>query len=103
MEYKQIQELIKTINKSNISELSIEEKDFKILGETIYKSDALSKKFGLFANTSILTLEEIKESDGNPIKDYKTLFERANISKVNIISKQDLESGKTFKELLKVY
>ena len=30
MEYKQIQELIKTNNKSNISELSIEEKDFKI-------------------------------------------------------------------------
>ena len=30
MEYKQIQELIKTINKSNISELSIEEGEFKI-------------------------------------------------------------------------
>ncbi len=30
MEYKQIQELIKMINKSNISELSIEEGDFKI-------------------------------------------------------------------------
>lgn len=30
MEYKQIQELIKTINKSNISELSIEQGDFKI-------------------------------------------------------------------------
>jgi acetyl-CoA carboxylase biotin carboxyl carrier protein len=30
MEYKHIQELIKTINKSNISELSIEEGDFKI-------------------------------------------------------------------------
>ncbi len=30
MEYKQIQELIKTINKSNICELSIEEKDCKI-------------------------------------------------------------------------
>jgi acetyl-CoA carboxylase biotin carboxyl carrier protein len=30
MEYKQIQELIKAINKSNISELSIEEGDFKI-------------------------------------------------------------------------
>jgi acetyl-CoA carboxylase biotin carboxyl carrier protein len=30
MEYKQIQELIKVINKSNISELSIEEGDFKI-------------------------------------------------------------------------
>lgn len=30
MEYKQIQELIKTINKSNISELHIEEGEFKI-------------------------------------------------------------------------
>ena len=30
MEYKQIQELIKTINKSSISELSIESGDFKI-------------------------------------------------------------------------
>lgn len=30
MEYKQIQELIKTINKSSISELSIEQGDFKI-------------------------------------------------------------------------
>lgn len=30
MDFKQIQELIKTINKSNIGELSIEEKDFKI-------------------------------------------------------------------------
>lgn len=30
MEYKQIQELIKAINKSNISELSIEDGDFKI-------------------------------------------------------------------------
>ena len=31
MDYKQIQELIKLVNKSNIGELSIEEKDFKIL------------------------------------------------------------------------
>ncbi len=30
MEYKQIQELIKTVNKSGISELSIEQGDFKI-------------------------------------------------------------------------
>ncbi len=30
MDYKQIQELIKLINKSNIGELCIEEKDFKI-------------------------------------------------------------------------
>jgi len=30
MDYKQIQELVKLVNKSNIGELSIEEKDFKI-------------------------------------------------------------------------
>ena len=30
MDYKQIQELIKTVNRSNIGELSIEDKDFKI-------------------------------------------------------------------------
>lgn len=30
MDYKQIQELIKLVNKSNIGELSIEQKDFKI-------------------------------------------------------------------------
>ena len=30
MDFKQIQELIKLINKSNIGELTLEEKDFKI-------------------------------------------------------------------------
>jgi acetyl-CoA carboxylase biotin carboxyl carrier protein len=40
MEYKQIQELIKAINKSNISELSIEEGDFKI---TIKQAQSISE------------------------------------------------------------
>ncbi|XZF15175.1 acetyl-CoA carboxylase biotin carboxyl carrier protein [Chitinophagaceae bacterium MMS25-I14] len=40
MEYKQIQELIKAINKSNISELSIEEGDFKI---TIKQAQTVSE------------------------------------------------------------
>ena len=40
MEYKQIQELIKTINKSNISELSVEEGDFKI---TIKQAQTISE------------------------------------------------------------
>ena len=30
MDFKQIQELIKIINKSNIGEISVEDKDFKI-------------------------------------------------------------------------
>jgi acetyl-CoA carboxylase biotin carboxyl carrier protein len=40
MEYKQIQELIKTINKSNISELSIEEGEFKITIKQDFSSPA---------------------------------------------------------------
>ena len=41
MEYKQIQELIKTINKSNISELSIEQGDFKITIKQEHTSHAI--------------------------------------------------------------
>ena len=40
MEFKQIQELIKAINKSNISELSIEEGEFKI---TIKQAQTVSE------------------------------------------------------------
>ncbi|MBC7554300.1 MAG: acetyl-CoA carboxylase biotin carboxyl carrier protein [Taibaiella sp.] len=40
MEYKQIQELIKTINKSSISELSIEDGDFKITIKQEFSSGA---------------------------------------------------------------
>ena len=42
MDFKQIQELIKIINKSNIGELSIEEKDFKITIKQ--KEDGLAGK-----------------------------------------------------------
>lgn len=38
MDFKQIQELIKMVNKSNLSEVSIEEKDFKI---TIKQKDEI--------------------------------------------------------------
>jgi hypothetical protein len=79
-----------------------EERKVKILPEVIYKSDALRSKFGLFANTSIFTLEEIKTSDGKPKSGYEIHFERAELSKINIISKGDICSDKTMKELLKI-
>ena len=48
MDYKQIQELIKLVNKSNIGELSIEEKDFKILikqkEEKVYQAEAMPQQ-----------------------------------------------------------
>jgi len=48
MDYKQIQELIKLVNKSNIGELSIEEKDFKILikqkKDKIYQAEVMPQQ-----------------------------------------------------------
>ncbi len=77
-------------------------KDFKLLPEVIYKSDALKSKFGLFANTSIFTLEQITNGDGSPVKGYETHFDRADLSKIKIITKKDLSSGKPISELLKI-
>ncbi|MBN2663642.1 MAG: DUF1887 family protein [Bacteroidales bacterium] len=81
-----------------------EEKDVKLLPEIIYKSDALRAKLGLFANTVILTLEEIKNEDGTPIdKAYENNFERAKLSRIQIISKRDFMDKKDMKELLKIF
>lgn len=48
MDYKQIQELIKLVNKSNIGELSIEEKDFKILikqkRDKVYQAEVMPQQ-----------------------------------------------------------
>jgi hypothetical protein len=79
-----------------------EVKEFKLLPEIIYKSDALRSKFGLHAHTSILTLEEIKEDDGTPKEGYKTHFERAELSRINILSKMDFASGNSISDLLKI-
>lgn len=78
-------------------------KEFKLLPEIIYKSDALRSKFGLHAHTSILTLEEIKEDDGTPKEGYKTHFERAELSRINILSKKDFASGNSISNLLKIH
>ncbi len=77
-------------------------KEIKLLGEITYKSDALRNNFGLFSNTSILTLEELKNEDGTPKPGYETHFDRIKLSRINLISKRDFLSGKTIKELLKI-
>ena len=78
------------------------EKDVNLLSEIIYKSDALRSKFGLFANTYILTLEEVKNEDGTPQQKFSDHFKRAELSRINIISKQDLISTNTIKDILKI-
>jgi hypothetical protein len=49
-----------------------------------------------------MTLEEIKNLDGTPAEGYKTHFDRAELSRINILSKQDFKSGTTIKYLLKI-
>jgi len=77
-------------------------KEFKLLPEVIYKSDALRNKFGLFAHTSIFTLGEIKNEDGTPLKGYETSFDRAELSKIKLISKRDFSSGEPIRNMLKI-
>jgi hypothetical protein len=78
------------------------DKDINLLSEIIYKSDALRSKFGLFANTYILTLEEIKNEDGTPKQNLSEHFKRAELSRIKIISRQDLIKEKSIKNILNI-
>lgn len=75
-------------------------KGVNLLPEVLYKSDALRGTFGLFAKTSIFTLEELKDENGLPLQDHKTHFERADLSKITIASKRDILLGRSMKEIL---
>lgn len=55
-----------------------------IIGETIYKSDSLKNKLGLFAKTSIVTLSELSSPK------LKEHLNRAIDSKISVYGKQDL-------------
>jgi hypothetical protein len=79
-----------------------EEKQINLLPEVIYKSDALRGKFGLFANTSIITLEEIKDKSGKPLDNFQVHFDRAELSRINIISKKDIISDKNISSLINI-
>jgi hypothetical protein len=77
-------------------------KRINLLPEIIYKCDALRGKFGLFAYSAILTLEELKTSDGIPLENFSVHFERADGSQIKIISRNDIIGKSTFKELLNI-
>lgn len=79
-----------------------EKKKLNLLPEIIYKSDALRSKFGLFAKTSVVTLEEIKTIDGAPKPDHLKHFERAELSRIDIISKKDIQQNTLFREIFKI-
>ncbi len=91
-----------TVAKSKNETTEISYKDRNLLPEIIYKSDALRAKFGLFASTSIFTLGRIKDDKGEIIKEMKPHIERAELSKISIISKHDLIFETPLKTLLKI-
>jgi len=85
------------------------EKPYNILGETIYKSDSLARRFGLFANTAILTLTDFVEYCNHKdmglhktkIKEMESVINRANLSNIKLIDKNMLLSSNSLFNLLK--
>ncbi|HPT40468.1 MAG TPA: DUF1887 family CARF protein [Candidatus Paceibacterota bacterium] len=73
-----------------------------LLSEIIYKSDALKTKFGLFANTSIFTLAPINDDKGCIIENLKPHIERAELSNIKIISRNDIIENKSFADMLNI-
>lgn len=79
-----------------------------ILGETIYKSDALKTKFGLFAKSYIFTLTDfiqcINDAEDKDKKNIsskmETLINRAEVSKIKLIDKNKLLNATNIKDLL---
>jgi len=66
------------------------------IGETIYKSDSLRNKFGLFAQTTVVTLSDLN----NP--KLKIHLERADANRVKLIGKSSFLNGTLFEELKKI-
>lgn len=74
-----------------------------ILGETIYKSDALRTKFGLFAKSYIFTLSNLKQlvaNDSNKAKNISDLLKRASLSNIKIVDRALLIQAENMRNLL---
>lgn len=67
-----------------------------IFGETIYKSDALTNKLGLFAQTTIVTLSDLERHD------LSTHIKRAEANKVKLIGKSAFVNDSLVEELKKI-
>lgn len=86
------------------------EKPYNILGETIYKSDSLKNKFGLFPQTAILTLTDLHEywADNedkglrnNRMREMEEFINRANLSNIKLVDRKMVRNATTIFELIK--
>lgn len=83
-------------------------KEDNILGETIYKSDSIKNKFGLFAKSYICTLTNFADyvnngtlnETNNKKRKMEELINRASLSKVSIIDGNMLSKYESIKEIL---
>lgn len=85
------------------------EKEVNILGETLYKSDSLKNKFGLFAKTTIMTMTNfesyINDKDlnkkNNKTRQMEEFIGRANLSNIKLVDKSMLNSETSLYSLIK--
>lgn len=86
------------------------EKPYNILGETVYKSDSLKGKFGLFPQTAILTLTDLhdywanNEDKGlrnNRMREMEDFINRANLSNIKLVDRKMVQNATTIFELIK--
>lgn len=75
-------------------------KTVNILGETIYKSDSLRSKFGLFSQSFILTLSELLDENMKPKQNFEMHFNRAGLSRIELISRSNLRQVQNLSELI---
>lgn len=83
-------------------------KSINILGNTLYKSDSLRSRFGLFANTSIITLTDFQQyctlydagQQNNRIREMEEFINRANLSNIKLVDKAMLLNSDSIFNLL---
>lgn len=88
---------------------TIRDKEINILGETIYKSDSLKSKFGLYPKTTILTLTDFKDyctncneiDRNNRLSMMTDLIKRANLSNIKLVDRSMLLKSTSLFELIK--
>lgn len=93
--------LVLDANGNPINEAAV--KDINILGETIYKSDALKAKFGLYAKSYIFTLTDFQsyiKQNSNSLNAFVSLLKRASISNIKIADRRLLDSQTQISNLL---
>lgn len=81
-------------------------KQANILGETIYKSDSLKTNFGLFAQSYIFTLTDLKifiKDDLNRKKRMIDLINRASNAGIKLVAQEQIKANtETIQNLLKI-